>query len=109
MTPRTLPGISEKGAYVTRGLGHNRYGGYTEIPAEYQQVIDRLAKKHAAAADFVPGPKILTVDKPNFGIVTIGRCDLAVREAIAALAEIGQRPITCASAASRSPRAWRHS
>ncbi len=89
VTPRTLPGISEKGAYVTRGSGHNRYGGYTEIPAEYQQVIDRLAKKHAAAADFVPGPKILTVDKPNFGIVTIGGCDLAVREAIAALAEIG--------------------
>ena len=32
---------------------HVRLGGYTETPAEYQQVIDRLAKKHAAAAGFM--------------------------------------------------------
>ena len=74
---------------MTRGSGHNKFGGYTEVPAEYQQVIDRLAKKHAAAADFVPGPKIQTAFQPRFGIVTLGGCDLAVREAIGLLAQRG--------------------
>ena len=27
---RTLPGVHPKGAYFTRGSGHNQYGGYTE-------------------------------------------------------------------------------
>ena len=58
-------------------------------PTEYQQVIDRLAKKHAAAADFVPAPKIQTVFQPRFGVVTLGGCDLAVREAMDILAEQG--------------------
>jgi 2-oxoglutarate/2-oxoacid ferredoxin oxidoreductase subunit alpha len=31
---RTLPGIHPAGAYVTRGSGHNKTGGDTEIPAE---------------------------------------------------------------------------
>src|SRR4029077_10950199 len=35
VTPRTLPGVHSKGAFFTRGSGHNRFGGYTEIPAEY--------------------------------------------------------------------------
>ena len=91
VAPRTVPGVDAKGAYVTRGSGHNKFGGYTEIPAEYQQVVDRLAKKHAAAADFVPAPKIQTVDKPRFGVVTLGGCDLAVREAIEELAKKGIR------------------
>ena len=54
---RTVPGVSDKGAYVTRGSGHNKFGGYTEIPAEYQQVIDRLAKKHAALPISFPHQK----------------------------------------------------
>jgi 2-oxoglutarate/2-oxoacid ferredoxin oxidoreductase subunit alpha len=89
VTPRTLPGVDAKGAYVARGSGHNKFGAYTETPSEYQQVIDRLAKKHAAAADFVPGPKIQTVDEPRCGVVTLGGCDLAVREAMGELAEQG--------------------
>ncbi len=89
VTARTLPGVDAKGAYVTRGSGHNRLGAYTETPSEYQQVLDRLTKKHAAAADFVPSPKIETVDKPRFGVVTLGGCDLAVREALGVLAAQG--------------------
>jgi 2-oxoglutarate ferredoxin oxidoreductase subunit alpha len=89
VAPRTLPGISPRGAYVTRGSGHNKLGAYTEIPDEYQEVVDRLARKHAAAAEFVPPPQILTVDNPRFGIVTVGGCDLAVREALDLLAAQG--------------------
>ena len=73
VTPRTLPGVAAKGAYVTRGSGHNKFGAYTETPNEYQEVMDRLAKKHAAAADFVPEPKIQTVAAARFGISDSGR------------------------------------
>ncbi len=43
VTARTLPGEDSRGAYFVRGSGHNRYGGYTEDSAEYQDVMERLA------------------------------------------------------------------
>ena len=55
---RTLPGVHPKGAFFTRGSGHNKFGGYTETPDEYQEVMDRLLRKHKAAAKFVPAPII---------------------------------------------------
>src|SRR5271169_837025 len=51
VTSRTLPGVHSKGAYFTRGSGHNKFGVYTETPDEYQAVMDRLAKKHRSAAE----------------------------------------------------------
>jgi 2-oxoglutarate ferredoxin oxidoreductase subunit alpha len=86
---RTLPGEHPSGAYFTRGSGHNKLGGYTETPSEYQEVMDRLAKKHKAAARFVPGPVITKRLNAQFGIVTIGGCDLAVKEAADVLGERG--------------------
>jgi 2-oxoglutarate ferredoxin oxidoreductase subunit alpha len=82
---RTLPGVSAKGSYFVRGSGHNKLGGYTEIPGEYQEVMDRLLKKHAAAAKFVPPPVIERRAGAKFGVVTLGGCDPAVREALDAL------------------------
>jgi len=79
---RTLPGVDSKGSYFVRGSGHNKFGGYTEIPDEYQEVMDRLLKKHAAAAKFVPAPVIERRAGAKFGIVCIGGCDPAVREAL---------------------------
>jgi 2-oxoglutarate ferredoxin oxidoreductase subunit alpha len=84
--PRTLPGVSPKGAYVTRGSGHNKYGGYTESPSEYQEVVDRLAHKQKAAADMVPLPVISNATGSGLGVITLGSCDVAVREAIEVLA-----------------------
>jgi 2-oxoglutarate ferredoxin oxidoreductase subunit alpha len=86
---RSLPGVHSKGAFFTRGSGHNKLGGYTEIPDEYQEVVDRLARKHKAAAKAVPAPVIRTQAGATFGIITVGGCDLAVREAIEILAERG--------------------
>jgi 2-oxoglutarate/2-oxoacid ferredoxin oxidoreductase subunit alpha len=86
---RTLPGVDPIGAFFTRGSGHNRFGGYTEIPDEYQDVMDRLARKHQAAAKAVPAPEIRTQPGATIGIVSIGGCDMAVREGIDALAERG--------------------
>ena len=55
---RTLPGVSELGAYFTRGSGHTIEGAYTEYPEEYQAVLDRLARKHTAVAEHIPAPVI---------------------------------------------------
>src|SRR5579864_3851409 len=86
---RTLPGIDSKGAFFTRGSGHNKFGGYTETPDEYREVMDRLLRKHKAAAKFVPAPIIQHHPGAQFGVVTVGGCDLAVREALERLAQRG--------------------
>jgi len=86
VTPRTLPGVHPSGAYVTRGSGHNKFGGYTETPSDYQEVLDRLARKQKAAANYVPQPKIERRPDARFGVITIGGCDPAVREAVDLLA-----------------------
>ena len=79
---RTLPGSSPKGAYFTRGSGHNQYGGYTEDAAEYQVVLDRLKRKFASAAKYVPKPAMIGKGNSAVGIVSIGSCDGAIREAL---------------------------
>lgn len=89
VTPRTLPGVGEKGAYFTRGSGHTREGAYTETPDEYQAVMDRLAHKHRAAARYVPEPAIELREGARIGVVTVGGCDLAVREALQILERRG--------------------
>ena len=89
VTPRTLPGVSSKGSFFTRGSGHNKFGGYTETPDEYQEVMDRLLKKHKASAKFVPEPHIIRRANPQFGVITLGGCEPAVREALDLLADRG--------------------
>ena len=86
---RTLPGTHPKGAFFTRGSGHNMYGAYTEDAAEYQAVVDRLRRKFDTAKELVPAPEIHVSDKCRAGILTIGSCDNAVKEARALLAEAG--------------------
>jgi 2-oxoglutarate/2-oxoacid ferredoxin oxidoreductase subunit alpha len=78
---RTLPGVHPKGAYFARGSGHTQYGGYTEDSKEYQVVVDRLRKKWITAAHLVPKAIIERNEKIDIGIVSIGSCDGAVREA----------------------------
>ena len=82
---RTLPGVSAKGAYFTRGSGHNQYGVYTEDSAEYQVVLDRLKRKFTTATKYVPKPVIIGKGVSKVGIVSIGSCDGAIREALDAL------------------------
>ncbi|MEQ1802548.1 MAG: 2-oxoacid:acceptor oxidoreductase subunit alpha [Gammaproteobacteria bacterium] len=86
---RTLPGTHPKGAYFTRGSGHNMYGAYTEDAAEYQAVVDRLRRKFDTAKEMVPPAEVHGSDKCRTGFLTIGSCDNAVKEARAQLAESG--------------------
>ncbi|HEY5019590.1 MAG TPA: 2-oxoacid:acceptor oxidoreductase subunit alpha [Steroidobacteraceae bacterium] len=79
---RTLPGIDPKGAYFTRGSGHNQYGAYTEDSKEYQFVVDRLRKKWMTAARLVPKAVIQRAQQPtDIAIVSLGSGDGAVHEA----------------------------
>lgn len=86
---RTLPGVNAKGAYFTRGSGHNKFGGYTEIPEEYRQVVDRLAEKHSSAASAIPAPEVHGSGSSRIAMIAIGGCDPAMREAIDILAQTG--------------------
>jgi 2-oxoglutarate ferredoxin oxidoreductase subunit alpha len=85
---RTLPG-SGKGAYFTRGSGHNLNAAYTEDSAEYKAVLDRIALKFKTAATAVPKPELLAADGADVGIIAIGGTRGAIREACAKLKEQG--------------------
>jgi 2-oxoglutarate ferredoxin oxidoreductase subunit alpha len=87
---RTLPGVHPKGAYFTRGSGHNRFGIYTEDSAEYVDVVDRIDRKIQRAAGAVPAPLLRTSGNGvKLGLVTIGGCHAACMEALDLLAKEG--------------------
>jgi 2-oxoglutarate ferredoxin oxidoreductase subunit alpha len=85
---RTLPGISPKASYFTRGSGHNKHGAYTEDSAEYQEVLDRLTRKFQSAKKLVPAA-LSDGRGATAGIVSLGSCDAPVREALATLRRSG--------------------
>jgi 2-oxoglutarate/2-oxoacid ferredoxin oxidoreductase subunit alpha len=89
ITYRTLPGVHPKGAYFTRGSGHNRYGAYTEDADEYVDVLDRIDRKIQRAARFVPAPVVRTTPGAKLGLLTIGGCHAACTEALDLLAREG--------------------
>ena len=90
ITARTLPGEHPKGAYFTRGSGHNRLGAYTEDPDEYQEVMERLARKIQRAAEAVPAPVTRPAAAPTrLGLITLGSCHAACLEALDELAADG--------------------
>ena len=79
---RTLPGVHPKGAYFTRGSGHDKNGAYTEDADAYQEVVDRIARKIAGAATAVPAPEIRRRPGAEIGLVSIGGCHAAMLEAV---------------------------
>lgn len=79
---RTLPGVGANGAYFVRGSGHDKHAGYTEDADAYREVVDRLKRKIDGAAAAVPAPVFDRQEGAGIGLVTIGGCDAAVREAV---------------------------
>jgi 2-oxoglutarate ferredoxin oxidoreductase subunit alpha len=79
---RTLPGTHPKGAYFTRGSGHNKFGGYTEDDVEYAEVVDRIARKIQGATRAVPAPVLNRTPGAKLGLVTVGGCHAACIEAM---------------------------
>ncbi len=86
---RTLPGEHPRGAYFTRGSGHNRYGAYTEDADEYVDVLDRIDRKIQRAARAVPPPVVRTSPGATIGLLTVGACHAACVEALDELARDG--------------------
>jgi 2-oxoglutarate ferredoxin oxidoreductase subunit alpha len=86
---RTLPGVHARGAYFTRGSGHNRFGGYTEDGDEYVDVMDRIDRKIQRAARAVPAPVVRNSDGATLGLLTVGGCQAACAEALDLLSKEG--------------------
>ncbi len=86
---RSLPGVHPKGAYFTRGSGHNSKAAYTEDGDEYQEVLDRINRKVQGAAKAVPAPFMKPTPGATMGLVTVGGCHAACIEAMDLLAKDG--------------------
>ena len=79
---RTLPGTHPKGAFFTRGSGHDKHGKYTEDSEAYLEVVDRIARKVQSSVEHLPAPEVhLAADGSSLGIVSLGGCHWAVLEA----------------------------
>ncbi|HEV2278894.1 MAG TPA: 2-oxoacid:acceptor oxidoreductase subunit alpha [Acidobacteriaceae bacterium] len=78
---RTLPGTDHpKAAYFTRGSGHNEKALYSERPEDYQNLMERLARKFDTARKMVPAPLVVQTGKSKVGIIAFGTSDFAVME-----------------------------
>ncbi len=89
ITARTLPGVHPRGAFFTRGSGHNKFGGYTEDPNEYADVMERLARKFLSARAAVPKAMIRLKPGAKYAVVSVGGCNAAMLEAVDILAAAG--------------------
>jgi 2-oxoglutarate/2-oxoacid ferredoxin oxidoreductase subunit alpha len=86
---RTLPGVHSKGAYFTRGSGHNQWGTYTEDSAEYREVLDRLARKFETAKSLVPPAVLIGSGHHRIGLLSYGSGDEAIKESLDQLTAVG--------------------
>ncbi|HEX4064947.1 MAG TPA: 2-oxoacid:acceptor oxidoreductase subunit alpha [Acidobacteriaceae bacterium] len=78
---RTLPGTDHpKASYFTRGSGHNEKALYSERPEDYQNLMERLARKFETARTMVPAPVVVQTGKSKVGIIAFGTSDFAVME-----------------------------
>ena len=79
---RTLPGTNHPAAaYFTRGSGHGEDAEYTERPDDYQNNMDRLARKFETARTHVPAPVIVEEPGAEVGMIAFGSSHWAVTEA----------------------------
>jgi 2-oxoglutarate/2-oxoacid ferredoxin oxidoreductase subunit alpha len=85
---RTLPGTDHPAAaYFTRGSGHNEKAQYSERPDDYQNNMERLARKFETARSLVPKPEAVADGTSKIGIIAFGTSDYAVRESRDQLAQ----------------------
>lgn len=78
---RTLPGTpgDGKGAYFTRGSGHDEYGRYTESGATYVRNLDRIGRKIDLMKTKGPAP-VVDGKGAKVGILAYGTTHWAIVE-----------------------------
>jgi 2-oxoglutarate ferredoxin oxidoreductase subunit alpha len=77
---RTLPGTDHPAAaYFTRGSGHNEKAQYSERGDDYQNNMDRLARKFEGARSSVPRPEVVG-NGAKIGVIAYGSSHWAVTE-----------------------------
>ena len=77
---RTVPGDGLP-AYFCRGSGHNARGQYSERADDYQNNLDRLARKFETARRWVPAEAVDVVDGADVALIAYGSSHWAVDEA----------------------------
>jgi 2-oxoglutarate ferredoxin oxidoreductase subunit alpha len=79
---RTIPGTRNwKGSYFTRGSGHDTAARYTENPALYTEVLDRLERKLQTARRLMPAPVLDEMPGAEVGVIAFGSSHWAMVEA----------------------------
>ena len=79
---RTLPGTQHyKAAYFARGTGHNEDAIYSERAADWEQNLERIARKFETIRSLVPAPVTDTTPGTTVGLIAYGTSDPAVVEA----------------------------
>jgi 2-oxoglutarate ferredoxin oxidoreductase subunit alpha len=88
---RTLPGMIDNPAapYFTRGSGHTERATYSERPDDYQNNLDRLARKFESARERSAPLPVVDGSGSAIGIIHYGSSDFAVQEARSILARRG--------------------
>jgi 2-oxoglutarate ferredoxin oxidoreductase subunit alpha len=76
---RTVPGDGMP-AFFTRGSGHNEKAQYSERPDDYQNNLDRLARKFETARRYVPKPVVDRNHETGIGIIGYGTSHWAIIE-----------------------------
>jgi len=84
---RTIPGTNMP-PFFTRGSGHNERGQYSERPDDYQNNVDRLARKFDTAKQHVP-PPVVEDAAGDVGIIAYGTTHWALLESRDQLAREG--------------------
>ena len=78
-----------KGAFFTRGSGHNKFGGYTEDDDEYAEVSTASTARSSAPRRSLPAPFVRQAPGAKLGLLTVGGCHAACIEALDLLAKEG--------------------
>ena len=78
---RTLPGIRHpKGAYLTRGSGHNERAEYSERYQDYSWKLDKLNRKWESARKLMPQPVIDSQPDTKLAFITFGPNEAVLEE-----------------------------
>ena len=87
---RTVPGTDHPAAaYFTRGTGHTPYATYSERASDWENNLQRLARKFETARSLVPAPILQEADGARIAILSMGSNHPAVVEARSRLLDQG--------------------